>query len=50
MSPARQAKLIHLLVERIEYNGEAESIAITFHPAGIKNLEINQKEAECKTA
>lgn len=50
MSPAQQAKLIHLLVERIEYDGEAESIAITFHPTGIKNLGLNHEDAKCKTA
>jgi site-specific DNA recombinase len=33
-----QAKLMHLLVERIDYDAEAESISISYHPAGIRTL------------
>jgi site-specific DNA recombinase len=50
MSPTQQAKLIHLLVDRIEYDGEMEAISITFHPTSIKTLGQNHREATCKTA
>jgi site-specific DNA recombinase len=50
MSPTQQTKLIHLLVDCIEYDGEMESISITFHPTGIKTLGRNHKEVACKTA
>ena len=47
LAPREQARVIELLVERVEYDGHAGSIAITFRPAGIKTLAIelaNQKE------
>ena len=38
LPPTYKARLVHLLVERIEYDGQNESIAITFHQAGIKTF------------
>lgn len=38
MSPADKAKLVHLLIERIEYDGKDETIALTYHAAGISTL------------
>jgi len=36
--PAEQARIIELLVRQIEYNGMDQSLAVTFHPVGIKAL------------
>jgi len=36
--PVEQARIIELLIERIEYNGESGNLSITFHPVGIKAL------------
>jgi site-specific DNA recombinase len=38
LAPREQARVIELLVERVEYDGHAGNIAITFRPAGIKTL------------
>jgi site-specific DNA recombinase len=47
LTPQEQTRLVQLLVERVEYDGRSEKIAITFHPSGIKSLAIemaNQHE------
>jgi len=36
--PAEQARIIELLIREIEYNGKSQSLAVTFHPIGIKAL------------
>ena len=43
--PAEQARIIELLIRRIEYNGKSGELAVTFHPTGIKALagEVNQE-------
>jgi len=46
LPPNQKAKLIHLLIERIEYDGETESISLTFHPTGIRTLTQQHQEAE----
>jgi len=38
LKPGEQAKLIRLLVERVEYDGQKEAVSVTFHPTGIKAL------------
>ena len=45
LPPTQQAKLIHLLVDRVEYDGKAETIAVTFHPTGIRALTEQYQEA-----
>ena len=45
LPPGQKAKLIHLLVERIEYDGESESISVTFHQTGIDALTRQHQEA-----
>jgi len=44
LSPTDRARLVHLLVDRIEYDGEAEAISITFHPTGISTLACEPEE------
>lgn len=38
LSPREQARIVHLLVERVAYDGEKETVAITFRPTGIRAL------------
>jgi site-specific DNA recombinase len=38
LSPREQARLIHLLVERVDYDGAAQTVSVTFHPSGIQAL------------
>ncbi|MEX0653922.1 MAG: recombinase family protein [Phycisphaeraceae bacterium] len=44
LPPSHRAKLVHLLVERIEYDGQSESISLTFHPTGIRTLTEQHRE------
>ena len=37
-APREQARIVHLLVERVDYDGAAHKVSITFHPAGIQAL------------
>ena len=43
LRPAEKARLIHLLVQCIEYDGENGQISITYYPGGLK--EFAEKEA-----
>ena len=45
LTPREQARIIHLLIERVDYNGEAGTISITFRPAGIRTLDDELTEA-----
>jgi site-specific DNA recombinase len=38
LAPREQARVLELLVERIEYDGQRGSVSLTFHPCGIKLL------------
>jgi site-specific DNA recombinase len=38
MVPREQARLVQLLIEKVEYDGAKGSVALTFHPTGIKTL------------
>jgi site-specific DNA recombinase len=38
LTPNEQAKVIELLVERIEYDGRDGKVTVTFHPTGIRAL------------
>ncbi|OHB45941.1 MAG: resolvase [Planctomycetes bacterium GWC2_45_44] len=38
LTPNEQTRLIRLLVQQVEYDGENKNIAVTFHPTGIKSL------------
>src|SRR5262249_9764981 len=38
LTPREQARVITLLVQRVDYDGARGKVAITFHPAGIKTL------------
>src|SRR5262249_11830265 len=38
LTPKEQARVLHLLVQRVVYDGAAGTVAITFQPGGIKSL------------
>src|SRR5436190_8372963 len=38
LSPQEQARVLNLLIERIEFDGQSGDTSITFHPTGIKTL------------
>ena len=38
LRPAEKSRLIHLLVQCIEYDGENEEISITYHPSGLRDF------------
>jgi site-specific DNA recombinase len=38
LTPHEQARLVRLLVERVDYDGSRNLVSITFHPSGIKTL------------
>ncbi len=38
MTPNEQARVIELLVERVEYDGQDRKVTVAFHPTGIKAL------------
>jgi site-specific DNA recombinase len=42
LAPKEQARVIQLLVERVDYDGKAGTIGVTFHPSGIKALAAEQ--------
>ena len=48
LSPTHKARLVHLLVDRVEYDGENETLSITFHPTGIGDEE--EEEALCSAS
>jgi hypothetical protein len=38
LTPREQARLVQRLIEKVEHDGQAGTVAITFHAAGIKTL------------
>ena len=38
LSPQEQARVLNLLIERVEFDGQSGDTSITFHPTGIKSL------------
>jgi site-specific DNA recombinase len=38
LTPTEQARVIHLMVEQVDYDGGQGKVTITFHPTGIKTL------------
>jgi len=44
LSPREQVKVIRLLVQRVDYDGEKGTVSVTFHQAGIQTLTDQLKE------
>jgi len=43
--PREQASLLQLLIERVDYDGKASEVAITFRSAGIESLAGEERSA-----
>ncbi|MBS0264146.1 MAG: recombinase family protein [Planctomycetes bacterium] len=41
-----QSRLLHLLIERVDYDGRTDDISITFHPTGIETLAAELAEKQ----
>jgi site-specific DNA recombinase len=48
LTPLEQARILRLLVERVEYDGASGRLSVTFHPTGIKALadELAERHEE----
>jgi flagellar biosynthesis chaperone FliJ len=44
LSPREQARLVRLLVERVDYDGKNGKVAVTFRPGGIKAVAQQMEE------
>ena len=42
MMPQEQARVVGLLVSRVDYDGARGKVSITFHPLGLKTLAGNR--------
>ncbi len=40
LSPHEKSRLLQLLIERVNYDGEAGTISVAFHATGIKTLAM----------
>lgn len=38
LTPREQAQVLHLLIERVDYDGNTGRMTITFHPTGLRHL------------
>ncbi len=38
LAPKEQARIVHLLVERVEYDGQKGKVTMTFRPSGLRAL------------
>ena len=45
LTPAEQSRLLHLLVERVVYDGAESTVSVTFRPSGIKHLGKREEDA-----
>jgi site-specific DNA recombinase len=46
ISPREQARIIRLLIERVDYDGDAGTVSLTFRPSGIQALSQEQAREE----
>ncbi len=44
LTPREQARVIRLLVERVDYDGQKGTVAVTFRPTGIRTLALQSTE------
>ena len=54
LSPKEQARILRLLIQRVDYDGESGKVAVTFRANGIKTLGTNgsrgpKEELACQT-
>jgi site-specific DNA recombinase len=46
LTPQEQRRLLHLLIERIDYDGSDGTMSITFHPAGIRAFADQEAQGD----
>ena len=46
LSLREQAQVIHLLIERVEYDGREGTLSLTFHPTGIQALAVRREREQ----
>jgi site-specific DNA recombinase len=46
LSPQEQTRVLHLLVERVDYDGREGVVSVTFRPTGIKTLFAENQDVE----
>lgn len=44
LSPKEQAKLVRMLIQRVDYDANKGSVAITFHPLGLRTIGQRARE------
>lgn len=44
LTPKQQARVLHLLIERIDHDGDTGDVTITFRPMGLASLAANLEE------
>lgn len=44
LTPKEQARVVRLLVQRVDYDGAAGTVSLTFHPEGLKTLSAEVEE------
>jgi site-specific DNA recombinase len=42
LAPREQVRVVRLLVQRVDYDGEKGTVSVTFHPAGIRMLSLEE--------
>jgi site-specific DNA recombinase len=45
LSPNQQVRLVRLLIQRVDYDAEKGSVAIAFHPVGLRRLVYGEVTA-----
>ncbi len=38
LAPREQARIVQLIVERVDFDGNNDQVSVTFHPTGIRTL------------
>jgi site-specific DNA recombinase len=46
--PKERARVLHLLIEQVDYDGTSGKVSITFHPAGVSLLAQDVKANRTK--
>jgi site-specific DNA recombinase len=44
LTPREQARVLRLLVQRVDYDGDKGTVSVTFHPTGIEMLSREYPE------
>jgi len=45
LSPREHARILQLLIERVDYDGSDGTVSVTFRPSGIQELATHEEEA-----